>query len=406
MKHTDLLKYRLKRPFHFIKTGILRGLVGQLQYGFPANKLKIITITGTDGKTTSSTLLYHVLKTAGKKVALLSTVAAYIGQDEIDTGLHVTSPDPKHMHRILRRMVNEGMEYVVLEVTSHGAYQYRTWGISPLIGGVTNIAHEHLDYHLDYDEYIKAKALILDKSKSIVLNADDGSFNKLRRILKKKNQVVSTYSATDRIAPSVAGAISRRFPEAYNNMNSRLVYTIARQLDVPAAQIAEGIETFPGVIGRMQEVPTRRPFTIIVDFAHTPQGLEAALTALRKRVTGSGRLIAVHGAAGLRDSQKRPVMGKISSDIADLVIFTAEDPRTEDVWAIIRQMKENITDNIDKVMSIADRGKAIDFAINNLAQKGDVIGIFGKGHEKSMCFGTTEYPWNDVEAVHITLRGE
>src|SRR5689334_4232758 len=110
MQQLDFLLYRLKRPYHFVKTGLLRGLVGQLQYGFPANKLKIITITGTDGKTTSSTMLYHVLKTAGKKVALLSTVAAYIGQDEIDTGLHVTSPDPKNLHRILRRMVTEGVE--------------------------------------------------------------------------------------------------------------------------------------------------------------------------------------------------------------------------------------------------------------------------------------------------------
>src|SRR5260221_28136 len=167
----DQLLYQLKRPFHLLKTGLLKGFPAQVKYKFPARKLKIIAITGTDGKTTSSTLLYHVLQKAGKKVALLSTVAAYIGNEEIDTGFHVTTPDPKALQGFLRKMVDEEYEYLVLEATSHGMYQYRLWGIQPMLAGVTNITREHLDYHVTYDLYLQAKVELLKKAKVAVINA-------------------------------------------------------------------------------------------------------------------------------------------------------------------------------------------------------------------------------------------
>lgn len=397
--------YHLKRPFHFVKTGLLGGLVAEVQNGFPAQKLHIIAVTGTDGKTTTSTMLYHILKKAGKKVALLSTVAAYIGEEEIDTGFHVTSPDPKSLHRFLKRLVDDDYEYVVLEVTSHGIYQYRIWGIIPLIAGITNVANEHLDYHVTYQQYLEAKAELLTTASFSVINDDDQSASQLKKILRAAQTPFSTYSREDAISPTTKKAITNRFPEAYNQSNARLALAISQKLQIPEKTFREAIATFPGIPGRMEVVQTK-PFKVVVDFAHTPQGLSAALTALRsqlKKQSKKGKLIAVFGAAGLRDRAKRPVMGRIGVELADFVVLTAEDPRTENVWSIIRQMKEQLTTGHDKIASIADRGEALRFALQKLAQPGDMVGIFGKGHEKSMCFGTTEHPWDDRQAARELL---
>ncbi len=401
------LLYHLKRPGHLIKTGLLVGIPAQIKYRFPAKKLKIICITGTDGKTTSSTMLYHVLKTAGKKVALLSTVAAYIGDDEFDTGFHVTTPDPKQLQFFMRKMVDEGYEYLVLETTSHGIYQHRLWGINPYILGITNITPEHLDYHVNYDLYLQAKAILAKKAKTVVINADDEmSIGKLRRELKDGKRQVIEYSLEEKLPRPVADAVRDRFPQRYNHSNARLIYKIAEQVGLTPAEVAEGIKTFPGVPGRMQSVGTAKGIEVIVDFAHTANGLLEALTTLRtqldKRKKG-GKLIAIYGCAGLRDRKKRPIMGRTGAEIADVAIFTAEDPRTEDVWSIIRQMKSNLGYYHSKVLSIPDRRDAITFALKKLAKSGDVVGIFGKGHEKSMAFGTVEYPWSDIDAAKEIL---
>lgn len=390
--------YHLKKPFHFIKTGILQGIPANLKYKHPAKELTIITITGTDGKTTSSTMLYHVLKKSGVQAGLLSTVAAYIGDEAVDTGFHVTSPQPKQLLGFLRKMVDAGITHVVLEVTSHGEYQFRTWGVTPKLSGITNVAHEHLDYHQTKELYLDAKRAILAKAPTIVLNKDDGSYRYLASKLKSHRTI--PYGSEYELPSKVSQAISATFPEKYNQQNAKLVYNLAKELGVTDSQFATSIKSFPGVPGRMQEVKTKKPFTTIVDFAHTPQGLEAALHSLKEKLKKQkeGKLIAIYGCAGLRDHAKRPIMGKIGTDIADQVIFTAEDPRTEDVWSIIRAMKENVT-HLEKVTTIVDRQKAISFAINTLAKKNDIVVVLGKGHEQSMCFGQTEYPWSDVAAI-------
>lgn len=408
------LLYHLKRPFHFIKTGLLKALPAQLKYHFPARRLKIIAITGTDGKTTSSTLLYQVLKQAGKKVALLSTVAAYIGDEEIDTGFHVTTPEPRALQEFFRKMVDQGYEYLVLEATSHGIYQYRLWGIEPLLAGLTNITREHLDYHLNYELYLQAKAELLGKAKIAVINADDEqSFSKVKKELKNKHTKVLTYSLGDTLPKVVQQAINKRFSQVFNQLNSRLVYTLAKQLEVSDEDIAQGIKVFKGIPGRMETVGEEKGIKVIVDFAHTPNGLYQALTTLRQELNTSkskGRLIAVFGCAGARDIGKRPLMGKIGAEVADFAIFTGEDPRNEDVWSIIHQMKSNLENDQDKVLSIANRRDAIFYAITKIAKKGDLIGLFGKGHEKSMCYGTIEYPWSDIsvasEALAVLKNGQ
>ena len=396
----DLI-YKLKRPYHLLKTGLAKGLKARLQYNFPDKKLKIIAITGTDGKTTSSTLLYHVLKASGKKVGLISTVGAYIGEQKIETGFHVTSPSPDQLFAFMKRMLTEGIEYLVLEFTSQGAYQSRLFGIKPLIAGVTNIDQDHFDYHLNYQNYLAAKAIVLKKAKTVVLNEDDQSYYRLRRLFPSSQYKVLEYSQEIKLATKVEKAIKERFLEAFNQNNARLVSTIALELGLEPGAIAQAINQFEGVEGRMQIIPNQKGLKIVVDFAHTPQGLRSALTALRKN---QGKLIAVYGCAGLRDAAKRPMMGEIGVELADLLVFTAEDPRTEDIWSIIRQMKESLQTGHNKIASVPDRQEAINFAIQKLAKKGDTVAIFGKGPEKSMCYGTTEIPWSDEEAVLKALK--
>ena len=395
-----LLIYKLKRFFHFFKTGLLEGVPAELTAGFPARKLKIIVITGTDGKTTSSTITYSILKAAGFKVGLITTVAAYVNDLSVDTGFHVTAPTPKLLQKLLKQMVDAGCTHVVLEMTSHGAYQYRNWGIKPYLAGLTNIAREHLDYHLNYHQYVLAKLLLLNSAQTAILNADDASYRYLDD-LDLLTPRMETYSRADQLPEVIETAITKRFKETYNRMNARLATALALRLGVDPEAIAAGIKAYAGVPGRM-EVIAEKPVRVIVDFAHTPQAVESVLTALKAQYR-RGRLIAVHGCAGLRDTQKRSEMGRLSSTIADLAIFTAEDPRTEDVWSIIRQMKEQLTTTHAKVVTIADRGEAVRRAITEYAAAGDTVVILGKGHEQSMCFGTTETPWSDREAARAAV---
>lgn len=401
------LIYRLKRPYHFFKTGLIKGLPALIKFGWPTRKLKIIAITGTDGKTTSSTLLYHLLKESGKKVALISTVGAYIDGEEFKTGFHVTSPSPDQLFAFMKKMLEQEIEHLVLEFTSQGAYQHRLFGIKPLIAGVTNIDQDHFDYHLNYQNYLEAKASVLRKAKTIVLNADDQSYYRLKKFFPTSKYHVLEYSQENKLGGKIEKAIKERFPEAFNQNNARLVSTIALELGLEQAQIGQSLISFQGVPGRMQFIENNKSLKIVVDFAHTPQGLRSALTALRtlmKKDGMSGKLIAVYGCAGLRDAAKRPTMGQIGVELADLVVMTAEDPRTEDVWSIIRQMKEALTEGHNKIVSIADRREAIHFAIQKLAKKGDLVAIFGKGPEQSMCYGSTEIPWNDEEVVKEALK--
>lgn len=401
------LIYRLKRPYHFFKTGLAKGLPALIKFGFPQSKLKIIAITGTDGKTTSSTLLYHVLRESGKKVALVSTVGAYIDGEKFETGFHVTSPSPDQLFAFMRKMIKNKTEYLVLEFTSQGAYQHRLFGIRPTIAGVTNIDQDHFDYHLNYQNYLEAKATVLKKAKTVVLNADDQSYYRLKKFFPNQKYNVLEYGQETKLGSKIEKAIKERFPEVFNQNNAHLVCTIALELGIDQKNISQSLISFEGVPGRMQFIENNKNLKIVVDFAHTPQGLRSALTALRtlmKKEKMPGNLIAVYGCAGLRDAAKRPMMGQIGVELADLLVFTAEDPRTEDIWSIIRQMKEALTIGHNKILSIPDRQEAINFAIQKLAKKGDIVAIFGKGPEQSMCYGTTEIPWSDEDAVKEALK--
>jgi len=431
-----------------------KAFFASLYYRFPARKLKIIGVTGTDGKTTTVNLIYHILNFAGKKAGVVSTVSTKIGQEEIDIGFHVTAPDPRLLQKLLREMVDEKIEYAVLEATSHGLDQNRLFGLNFEIGVITNITREHLDYHKTYENYLKAKAKLLYASKLTVLNKDDQSYNNLK--LKIKNLKLITYGIKNKadFTPE-AFPFKTLLPGEYNQYNCLAAIAVASQLGISQKTIQEAVASFEGVTGRMEPVNEGQDFKVIIDFAHTPNALEEVLKTLRsqkparqaspacKRLALSGRpgeaggskvplrprseasksqksrLIVVFGAAGLRDQGKRPIMGEIACRLADLVVLTAEDPRTEDVNDIINQIAggcEGVGARLAEVgesrrgiegktyFKIPDRQEAINLAIQKLAKKGDTVIICGKGHEKSMCFGEVEYPWLDQEAVKKSLR--
>lgn len=402
-------------------------------YGFPARQLTMLGVTGTDGKTTTSNLIYQILLAADLRAGVISTVNAIIGQEILDTGFHVTTPEAPDVQRYLNRMVSAGLTHVVLESTSHGLAQHRVTACEFDIGVVTNITHEHLDYHGSYDQYRAAKARLFTElaqtrqklqgnPRLAVLNRDDESYEYLRSLTTVRN---ITYSLTSNGADVWAEQIEHR-PEGLRfiavgpgfrqgieckllgdfNVSNCLAAIAATVigLNVDPAAAANGIRGLQGVPGRMEVIHMGQAFTAIVDFAHTPNALRRALQSVRE-LTG-GRVIAVFGSAGLRDRAKRRLMAEVAVELADLSILTAEDPRTESLDEILAEMAAAATacGGVEgrNFLRIPDRGEAIRRAVA-LAQPGDLVVACGKGHEQSMCFGTVEYAWDDRIAMKAAL---
>lgn len=424
---------RYKNTLHF-----LTSVKETIKNGYPARKLKVIGVTGTDGKTTTAHLIYEILRKTGKKAALVSTIGAFIGDEIIDTGHHVTNPDATVLQPLLKRMVKKGIEYVVLEATSHGLDQHRVLGCNFLVGVLTNVTHEHLDYHKTFEKYKAAKRKLFRGVKYAVLNRDDPSFNYFVAGTKKGAQIIS-YSlqrdATLRVAAikQTKDAMDFNIKEGghifkiktslsgkYNIANILAAAGAARAFEIGWREIKKAIEEFRNVAGRMQEVNLGQPFKVIVDFAHTPNGLENLFETLNGQKAKNGRLIVVFGCAGERDREKRQVMGEISGKLADVSIFTAEDPRREDVNVIIDRIvggvknagateaiKTELTNprapKKNRYAVEPDRKKAIELAIS-VARKDDIVAICGKGHEKTMNFNGVEYPWSDTQAAEEILR--
>ena len=375
-------------------------LLASAWWGYPARKLRIIGVTGTDGKTTTSSIIYWLLKKGGKKAGLITSVSAKLGEAEVDTGFHVTNPEPIPLHKLLSEMVKRKLEYAVLEVTSHGLDQDRVWGIPFEIGVLTNITHEHLDYHKNMENYIKAKAKLFLGVKKAILNSSDSSFKQLQKYIPDTVKTIS-YPGLG-LDPLVVKAIKHRFPERYNRFNAEAAYLVATEYGIKTEDIIDGLTSFPSVAGRLEEIKNDKGIKIYIDFAHTPNALKSVLTELKKR--SKGKLISVFGCAGERDKKKRPLMGKISTEIADTSVITSEDPRNEKPENIFEEITSEIKDD-KKYVLIPERGEAIAFAIQKLAKKGDTVVFCGKGHEKSMAYKGVEYPWSDYEAVRVALKG-
>lgn len=360
-------------------------ILANIFYGFPGRRLKVVGVTGTDGKTTTVHLIYHILKSSNKKVSMLSSIEALIDGKSHDTGFHVTTPSPFAIQRFLKKALNSGSEYFVLEVTSHALDQNRVWGIPFEIGVLTNITREHLDYHETYDEYLKTKTKLLLSSKIPIINKNDSSYKRVSETLTRSKKLFSTYE-------TFRGS-------NFNEQNFQAGKTVCLKLGLSENELKKAIKTFKLPKGRLDFV-YNSDFSVVIDFAHTPNAFEKVLSYLRKSV--KGRLIHVFGAAGERDSKKRPEMGKISAKYSDLIILTSEDPRSEDPENINKQIKSGIK-SPNKIQSILDREDAIRFAIKN-AKKGDLILITGKAHEKSMNLGHGEEPWDEYKVVQEALK--
>jgi len=420
---------------------------------FPSRQLAIAGVTGTDGKTTTSSILESILRAAtvspaapDGQVGVITTVGARIRGQASDTGLHVTTPDAPDVQRFLRQMVDADCRYAVIESTSHGLDQQRVAAVDFDVAGVTNITHEHLDYHGTRDAYVAAKSLLFRAlfasppkagiPRAAVLNADDpGSYAALLGVMHQEAALhgfhvpVRAYglaAATSSTRLDVAVEHVRyetdatrfdvrwwngRFPVVspligeFNVYNVACAVTTALALGIAPDAIQAGVATMPPVLGRMQRMDAGQPFLAIVDFAHTPVSLERALLTLRPLVDkAGGRLIAVFGSAGLRDRAKRYLMGKVSGRLADFSVITAEDPRTEDLAEICREIERGVREfaDADRYTIIHDRQAAIQAAVD-MARPGDVVAAFGKGHERSMCFGEVEYPWSDQDAMLVAL---
>jgi UDP-N-acetylmuramoyl-L-alanyl-D-glutamate--2,6-diaminopimelate ligase len=379
------------------------GLLASAWFDNPSSRLKIIGVTGTDGKTTTVNIIYHLLKLAGRKVGMISTVSAQIGDRIYDTGYHVTNPDQLVLQELLSQMVKDGCDHAVLEITSHGLDQERVAGIRFNLGVLTNITNEHLDYHKTYDNYLRTKAKLLLNSSLAIVNHDDSSYDQISGLLENKVEVESYDSSS--LPEELRSVIEKTFPQKYNQLNATAAVTAVRKLGISDRKIMESIVSFPGVEGRMEEIVNDKGIKIIVDFAHTPNALKNVLEYLNSKKTG--KLIIVFGSAGERDAEKRAEMGRFAGKYADILVITAEDPRTEAVNNIISQIEVGVkASGNSNYKTEPNRGKAISLAINNLAQAGDTVIIAGKGHEKSMCFGKVEYPWSDRKAVEYALGGK
>ena len=403
---------QLKNIYHFITAWVF-----QILYGLPARKLKIIGITGTDGKTTTSSLIYHVLKTAGKRVSIINSVSATIGAEERDTGFHVTTPDPHNIPKFLAQSVRNGDEYFVLEITSHALDQHRAAGIHFEIAGITNITHEHLGYHGSFENYVKAKSKIATLSKQTVVNADQKEVVELVKSNAPNAHFVTfgLHEPAD-FATDIASKYTL-YLEKYNKSNFLLAYVICSKLGVDDETFGKAIHSYTFPPGRMEELYNDK-FTIVSDFAHTPNGLDNALPAVLEKYKNRNRMIHVFGAAAYRDDSKRPAMGKASASYANVIILTEEDYRTEDPERIFGMLAQGIEesgfneihpstekDHIPNkcYMKILKREEAIAKAIS-IAQPGDIIMITGKGQEKSLCRGAKEEPYDEKKCVQDALN--
>jgi UDP-N-acetylmuramoyl-L-alanyl-D-glutamate--2,6-diaminopimelate ligase len=403
-------------------------------HGFPSRTMTVIGVTGTDGKTTTSNLIFSILKAAGHKVGIISTVNAVIGEETRETGLHTTTPDADEVQSYLSKMREVGATHCVLEVTSHGLAQYRVDGTDFDIAVVTNITHEHLDLHGTREAYRGAKARLFEMANTHVLNVDDDySFAFLARLPAQRRlfysrevQPSGNFKNEWLFAPRadfIAGEIQAvqfngwaqiermalplktNLIGDFNVSNVLAACATAIALGIPREFIQHGVASLEGVAGRMERIDEGQSYLAVVDFAHTPNALDNCLHTLRKITPG--KLIAVFGCAGERDKAKRALMGKIAADLADVIVFTAEDPRRESLDDIIDEMERGAKQSAQRVEihRVHDRGEAIRFACS-LAKTGDTVVACGKGHEQSMCFGTQEFAWDDRKAMRLGILGK
>ena len=393
-------------------------LAGANWYGNPAGEMTMIGITGTNGKTTTTYLVKHILEDClGAKVGLVGTIQNMIGDEVLHT--ERTTPESLELQVLFRHMADAGCTHVVMEVSSHALSLHRVDGVTFDVGVFTNLTQDHLDFHKTMEEYCRAKAMLFARSKVGAVNVDDPW---AKEILAHATCPVITYSAkgqaaleaTDiRLEPhhvaftahyqGTETACTLGIPGAFSVYNALSALSAALALGIAPEKAAASLATARGVKGRAEVVPTPgKDYTVLIDYSHTPDSLENILKTVRE--FARGRVIAVFGCGGDRDPIKRPIMGKIAADLADLVVVTSDNPRTEDPMAIIDQILVGIPKDQTPTTVIENRRQAIRWAMDN-AQAGDVIVLAGKGHETYQEIGHEKFHLDEREEVAAHLMG-
>lgn len=389
------------------------GKVATLFFGDPSKHLKLVGVTGTNGKTTIATLLYNMFRKFGYKVGLLSTVCNYIDDREVPAD-H-TTPDPIELNELLSEMVKAGCEYAFMECSSHAIHQKRIGGLKFAGGIFTNLTRDHLDYHKTFENYRNAKKAFFDglpKTAFAITNADDRNGMVM---VQNTKATIKTYS-TRQMADFRARIIEMHFAGMYldidghevgvqfigkfNVSNLLAVYAAARMLGMQPEDILVAMSTLHSVSGRLEPIQSPDGFTAIVDYAHTPDALENVLNAIHEVLNGKGKVITVCGAGGNRDKGKRPLMAQEAARQSDRVIITSDNPRFEDPQDIINDMIAGLNkEQMKKVITIVDRKEAIKTACM-MAQKSDVILVAGKGHENYQEIKGVKHHFDDKEVLH------
>ena len=385
-------------------------------FGNPAAEMKMVGITGTSGKTSSSYLLKHLLeREKDAKVGLIGTNGNWIGDEFLHT--EHTTPESYELHKLFRRMADEGCTHVVMEVSSHSLTLERVAGITFDVGVFTNLSQDHLDFHKDMEDYAAAKRKLFSQCREGWLNADDpwtpfmleGAECPCRTFSAERNDAdlvakdVRLSASGVRFAAMCGGklAITKLgIPGMFSVYNALAVMAAGLGLGIPLADCAEAMESAKGVKGRMELVPSDGDYAILIDYAHKPDALEKVLKTLRP-VT-RGRLIVLFGCGGDRDRGKRPIMGHIAAELADVCVVTSDNPRTEQPMAIIEEILSGMKNSATAVQVIEDREKAIAWAIDK-AGPGDVILLAGKGHEDYQVVGKEKHHMDEREIVASVL---
>ncbi len=399
---------------------LARATYANARFNWPAKDMRVIMITGTNGKTTTAHYLFSILRKAGFSVGLLSTAEFRVNDKVQVNDTNMTAIEPVPLRRYLAEFKAAQTDYVVLEATSQALDQYRLWGIPCEVAVFTNLTQDHLDYHKTMERYAAAKAKLWKlKPKISVLNADDEWFGHFKKIATgklytygKKNADIGieSYEADGTSATFVLNThdgkvkIRSNLSGEYNVYNATAAATAALGIGVSLDDIEAGIENLAAISGRLQKVPIDKPFTVLVDYAHTPDGLKKLLQAGRDMTKKDIWL--VFGACGDRDKTKRPIMGEIAAKYADKIVVTDEESYNENPKIIRKAILKGIAtvkNSNKKVIEIADRKSAIMYALQN-AKNGDLILITGLGHEQFRIEQGKRIPWNDAEVVKQSLK--
>ena len=395
-------------PYHYLQAAIATH-----KYHHPARRLHVIGVTGTNGKTTTCFMIWQMLRQSGYKVGLMTTVAYGVNKLKPELG-HMTTVDAATLNHRIDELAKQGIEYLVLEVTSHALVEYRTLGIPFEVAVFTNLTHEHLDYHKTIDRYRAAKGKLFKKAKFSILNADDPATKYYSTISQDyitygikhgQNRATDVKLGINGVKYSLGDIIiETNIPGEFNVYNSLAAALVGKHYGLTPQQISEGIKSLDNVEGRMNTIDEGQPFTVIIDYAHAPDALEKVFESIKNH---KGRIISVHGGAGRRDPSTRPIRGRILAKYSDIVIITEDDSRDEDPASIAAAFIEGAKKQgktLDKDLFLElDRRKAIKLALEK-AKPGDVVLVLGKGHEKSILRADGPHEFNDTKVVRELLK--